>query len=90
VLVRALGAGGPDVEADPAPRTARPGSDGPHAVVERAALENTLNAGHDPEQTVRKLVGPAHAAGAPDNIACGRRRSRRRLKPAPRFRGART
>ena len=76
LLVRALGAGGPAVEADLALRTALPGdryllcSDGLSAVVGRAALENALNAGLDPEHTVDELVRLAQAAGAPDNIAC--------------------
>ena len=76
LLVRALGAGGPDVEADLALRTALPGdryllcSDGLSAVVARPALENALKAGLDPEHTVDELVGLAHTAGAPDNVAC--------------------
>ncbi|MBM0233338.1 MerR family transcriptional regulator [Micromonospora sp. STR1_7] len=75
VLVRALG-GGPQVEADLALRTALPGdryllcSDGLSAVVDRVALASTLSAAADPEDTVRRLIGLATAAGAPDNIAC--------------------
>jgi serine/threonine protein phosphatase PrpC len=76
LLVRALGAGGPDVEADLALRTALPGdryllcSDGLSAVVDRAALHAALSAPEDPEHTVRRLIDLAYAAGAPDNIAC--------------------
>jgi serine/threonine protein phosphatase PrpC len=76
LLVRALGAGGPQVEADLALRTAVAGdryllcSDGLSAVVDREALRITLAAIEDPEQTVRRLIDLAYAAGAPDNIAC--------------------
>ncbi|HLL69256.1 MAG TPA: MerR family transcriptional regulator [Micromonosporaceae bacterium] len=75
VLVRALG-GGQQVETDLALRAALPGdryllcSDGLSAVVDRAALQSTLSAATDPEQAVQQLIGLAHAAGAPDNIAC--------------------
>lgn len=76
LLVRALGAGGPQVEADLALRTAIAGdryllcSDGLWSVVDRAALHTALSAVEDPERTVRRLVDLAYAAGAPDNIAC--------------------
>jgi PPM family protein phosphatase len=76
LLTRALGAGGTPVEVDLALRTALPGdrylvcSDGLSAIVDRAALHITLSAGDDPEQTVQNLIELAHAAGAPDNIAC--------------------
>ncbi len=76
LLVRALGAGGPEVEADLALRAALPGdryllcSDGLSAVVGRAALHTALAAAGDPEQTVHHLIGLAHDEGAPDNIAC--------------------
>ncbi|PZG02729.1 MerR family transcriptional regulator [Micromonospora deserti] len=76
LLVRALGAGGTQVEADLALRTALPGdryllcSDGLSAVVDRAALYTALGGAVDPEQTVRHLIELAYAAGAPDNIAC--------------------
>jgi serine/threonine protein phosphatase PrpC len=76
LLVRALGAGGPEVEADLALRTALAGdryllcSDGLSAVVDRAAVYTALSAADDPEQAVRRLIDLAHAAGAPDNIAC--------------------
>ena len=76
VLVRALGARGHDVEADLALRTALPGdryllcSDGLSAVVDRAALLTTLATPEDPRRTVDQLIAQAHAAGAPDNIAC--------------------
>ena len=76
LLVRALGAGGPQVEADLALRTAVAGdryllcSDGLSAVVDREALRTTLNGKEDPEPTVRRLIDLAYAAGAPDNIAC--------------------
>ena len=75
VLVRALGAGR-QVEADLALRTALPGdryllcSDGLSAVVDRAALQSALSAATDPDEAVQQLIGLAHAAGAPDNIAC--------------------
>jgi PPM family protein phosphatase len=74
--VRALGAGGPHVEADLALRTAVPGdryllcSDGLSAVVDREALRATLSGNEDPERTVRRLIDLGYAAGAPDNIAC--------------------
>jgi serine/threonine protein phosphatase PrpC len=76
LLVRALGVGRTPVEADLALRTALPGdryllcSDGLSAVVDRAALHKELNAAADPDQAVRRLIGLAHARGAPDNIAC--------------------
>jgi serine/threonine protein phosphatase PrpC len=76
LLVRALGAGGDEVEPDVALRTALPGdryllcSDGLWAAVGRPALRSALGEAGDPEQTVRALIALAHAAGAPDNIAC--------------------
>jgi PPM family protein phosphatase len=76
LLVRALGAGGQQVEADLALRTALAGdryllcSDGLSAVVDRETLHTALSAGADPEQTVQRLIELAHAEGAPDNIAC--------------------
>jgi serine/threonine protein phosphatase PrpC len=76
LLVRALGAGGPEVEADLALRAALPGdryllcSDGLSAVVDRAALRTALTEPGDPEQTAQHLIDLAHNAGAPDNIAC--------------------
>ena len=76
LLVRALGAGGNPGEADLALRVALPGdryllcTDGISAVVDRTGLYSTLSAADDPEQTVQKLIQLAHAAGAPDNIAC--------------------
>jgi serine/threonine protein phosphatase PrpC len=76
LLVRALGAGGRQVEADLAVRTALPGdryllcSDGLHAVVGRPGLRAALRAAAEPEQAVRRLIALAHEAGAPDNIAC--------------------
>ncbi len=76
LLTRALGAGGQPVEADLALRTALAGdryllcSEGLSAVVDRQALHTTLNAAADPEQTAQRLIELAHAAGAPDNIAC--------------------
>jgi serine/threonine protein phosphatase PrpC len=75
LLVRALGGGG-QVEADLALRTALPGdryllcSDGLSAVVDHPALHDAMSAGEPPEPTVQRLMGLAHAAGAPDNIAC--------------------
>jgi PPM family protein phosphatase len=76
LLVRALGAGGQQVEADLALRTALAGdryllcSDGLSAVVDREALRAALIAVADPEQTVQRLIELAYANGAPDNIAC--------------------
>jgi serine/threonine protein phosphatase PrpC len=76
LLVRALGAGGHQVEADLALRTALAGdryllcSDGLSAVVDRAALHAALSAAADPEQVVQQLIDVAYAEGAPDNIAC--------------------
>jgi serine/threonine protein phosphatase PrpC len=75
LLVRALGGGGP-VEADLAVRTALPSdryllcSDGLSAVVGREDLHRALTTAADPEQAVQQLIELAHAAGAPDNIAC--------------------
>ncbi|SCG35436.1 MerR family transcriptional regulator [Micromonospora coxensis] len=75
VLVRALGEG-QQMEADLALRTALPGdryllcSDGLSAVVDRDSLRSALSAATDPEHTVQRLIGLAHAEGAPDNIAC--------------------
>jgi serine/threonine protein phosphatase PrpC len=76
LLVRALGAGGHQVEADLALRTALAGdryllcSDGLSAVVDRAALHVALSAAADPEQVVQRLIEQAYTQGAPDNIAC--------------------
>lgn len=76
LLVRALGAGGHQVEADLALRTALEGdryllcSDGLSAVVGRDALESALSTAADPEQAVQQLIDLAYAQGAPDNIAC--------------------
>jgi serine/threonine protein phosphatase PrpC len=76
LLVRALGAGEHDLEADLALRTAVPGdryllcSDGLSAVLDRTALHTTMTTAGDPGRTVRHLIDLAHAAGAPDNIAC--------------------
>jgi serine/threonine protein phosphatase PrpC len=76
LLIRALGVGNLPVEADLALRTALPGdryvmcTDGLSAVVDRAALHTTLSMGTNPQQTVDDLLRLAHAAGAPDNIAC--------------------
>ena len=76
LLLRALGAGPEQVEADLAMRTALAGdryllcSDGLSAVVDRAALRAVLSAGDDPEQTVRRLIDLGYDAGAPDNMAC--------------------
>jgi serine/threonine protein phosphatase PrpC len=76
LLVRALGSGGQQVEADLALRTALAGdryllcSDGLSAVVDRRALQTALIASPDPEQCVQRLIELAYAAGAPDNIAC--------------------
>ncbi|SDY96360.1 Serine/threonine protein phosphatase PrpC [Micromonospora pattaloongensis] len=76
LLVRALGAGGPGVDADLALRTALPGdryllcSDGVSAVVDRAALHTALASAADPDGAVQRLVELTYAAGAPDNLAC--------------------
>lgn len=76
LLVRALGAAGPQVEADLALRTALPGdryllcSDGLSAVVDRAALHAALTSAPDPERAAQAMIDLAYAAGAPDNIAC--------------------
>jgi serine/threonine protein phosphatase PrpC/DNA-binding transcriptional MerR regulator len=76
LLVRALGAAGPQVEADLALRTALPGdryllcSDGLSAVVDRDALHAGLTSATDPEQAAQAMIDLAYAAGAPDNIAC--------------------
>ncbi len=75
LLVRGLGAGGAEVEADLALRTALPGdryllcTDGLSAVISRAALHDALSGEGEPEQIAESLVGLARAAGAPDNIA---------------------
>jgi PPM family protein phosphatase len=76
LLVRALGAGGPGVEADLALRAALPGdryllcSDGVSAVIDRAAIYTALSAPGDPDAIVERLFGLVQDAGAPDNIAC--------------------
>ncbi len=76
LLVRALGAGAGQVEADLALRTSLVGdryllcSDGLSAVVDRDALHAALNVAAEPEQVAGQLVELAYAHGAPDNIAC--------------------
>jgi serine/threonine protein phosphatase PrpC len=76
LLVRALGSGGQQVEADLALRTALDGdryllcSDGLSAVLDRQAMHTVLTAAADPEHAVQRLIELAYAAGAPDNIAC--------------------
>ena len=76
LLVRALGGGAGQVEADLALRTSLVGdryllcSDGLSAVVDRAALHAALNAVAEPEQVAGQLIDLAYAHGAPDNIAC--------------------
>ena len=76
LLVRALGAGGNQVEADLALRTALVGdryllcSDGLSSVVDRAAIHAALSVAADPEQAVQQLIDHAYAQGSPDNIAC--------------------
>lgn len=73
LLVRALGAA---AEADVAIRTAVQDdryllcSDGLWAVVPAGRIAEVLTAGHDPQETVRRLIEEAMRAGAPDNIAC--------------------
>jgi serine/threonine protein phosphatase PrpC len=75
LLVRALGTGSP-VEPDLALRTALAGdryllcSDGLSVVVNRTALQTTLTATSEPQQTVQRLMELAEAEGAPDNVAC--------------------
>jgi serine/threonine protein phosphatase PrpC len=75
LLVRALGTGSA-VEADLALRTALAGdryllcSDGLSVVVDRRALQTTLTATSEPQQTVQRLMELARGQGAPDNIAC--------------------
>ncbi len=76
LLVRAVGAGGQQVEADLALRTVQAGdryllcSDGLYAVLGHAALHTALTAGDGPAQTVQKLLELVQAEGAPDNVAC--------------------
>ena len=76
LLVRALGAGAGQVEADLALRTALVGdryllcSDGLSAVVARGALHAALSVSAEPEQVAGRLIDLAYAQGAPDNIAC--------------------
>ena len=76
LLVRALGAGAGQVEADLALRTALVGdryllcSDGLSAVVDRSALHAALSVSAEPEQVAGQLIELAYAHGAPDNIAC--------------------
>jgi serine/threonine protein phosphatase PrpC len=76
LLVRALGAGVGQVEADLALRTALVGdryllcSDGLSTVLDRGALHATLSVAADPGQVVQQLIDLAYAQGAPDNIAC--------------------
>ncbi|MFD4018039.1 MerR family transcriptional regulator [Streptomyces sindenensis] len=45
-------------------------SDGLSAVVDAAGLRAAVVAAEDPEEAVRRLVGLAREAGAPDNVAC--------------------
>ncbi|WP_069743652.1 MerR family transcriptional regulator [Streptomyces sp. EN23] len=45
-------------------------SDGLSAVVDAADLRAAVVAADDPEEAVRRLVGLAREAGAPDNVAC--------------------
>ncbi|RKN46503.1 MerR family transcriptional regulator [Micromonospora endolithica] len=76
LLARAVGAGGADVEADLAVRTALAGdryllcSDGLSAVVDRPTLHETLRTVTGSDQAAQRLVDLAYAAGAPDNVAC--------------------
>jgi PPM family protein phosphatase len=76
LLVRALGAGAGQVEADLALRTALVGdryllcSDGLSAVVDRGALHQAVSVPAEPEQVAGQLIDLAYAHGAPDNIAC--------------------
>ncbi|MBP2473985.1 serine/threonine protein phosphatase PrpC [Crossiella equi] len=76
LLTRALGAGGPHVEADLALRTALPGdryllcSDGVSAVLDRPALHTALSEAAGPAAAVDRLVELVHGRGAPDNLAC--------------------
>jgi PPM family protein phosphatase len=76
LLVRALGAGAGQVEADLALRTALVGdryllcSDGLSAVVDRGALHAAVSVPAEPEQVAEQLIDLAYAHGAPDNIAC--------------------
>ena len=74
--MRALGAGGGQVEADLALRTALPGdryllcSDGLWAAVDRTTLHTALGGTANPDQAADRLVDCVYAAGTPDNIAC--------------------
>lgn len=76
LLVRALGAGIGQVEADLALRTGLVGdryllcSDGLSAVVDRGALHAALSGPAEPEQVAEQLIDLAYTHGAPDNIAC--------------------
>lgn len=76
LLVRALGAGAGQVEADLALRTALVGdryllcSDGLSAVVDRGALHAALRVAAAPEQIAGQLIDLAYEHGAPDNVAC--------------------
>ncbi|MFI1224143.1 MULTISPECIES: MerR family DNA-binding transcriptional regulator [unclassified Streptomyces] len=45
-------------------------SDGLSAVVDEADLRAAAITADDPEEAVRRLVGLAHEAGGPDNVAC--------------------
>lgn len=45
-------------------------SDGLSAVVDEAELRAAVIAAEAPEEAVRRLVGLAHEAGGPDNVAC--------------------
>ncbi|MFI1186574.1 MerR family transcriptional regulator [Streptomyces californicus] len=45
-------------------------SDGLSAVVDEAGLRAAVIAAETPEDAVRRLVGLAHEAGGPDNVAC--------------------
>jgi serine/threonine protein phosphatase PrpC len=75
LLLRSLD-GGPAFAPDLQLLQARPGeryllcTDGLSAVAPPEAVQGVLTTAADPAQAVRDLVALAHAAGAPDNVAC--------------------
>lgn len=89
VLLRAVGPGD-DVEPDLAQHTVREGdrlllaTDGLHGVVAADQVAEVLRDAETPTEAVAQLLGLAHTAGAPDNIAVavadvtGQRRGHRR------------
>jgi protein phosphatase len=75
LLLRAID-GSAAVQVDTSLHDAEPGdryllcSDGLTSVVSAEVIRGTLRSGAGPDQTARRLIEAANAAGGPDNIAC--------------------